>query len=203
MSQGGYVTLTGYVAREPILRKVSEGLFVADVRIGSTPRYLDRKTGEWRDGETSYYTVSCWRRLAGHVRASLHKGDPVLVRGRFRTRTYEDKQQRIRTEVEIVADTIGHDLSRGTANYMRPEPPRPAENNNNMADDSKVSDGDVAERGGNTADGDDYADDDVAIGHVATLPSGDPEVGERFDEEAAVEEFNRELEEPIEAPLPV
>ena len=87
MSQGGYVTLTGYVAREPILRKVNDGLFVADVRVGSTPRYLDRKTGEWRDAETSYYSVSCWRRLAGHERASLHKRAPDEVRGRFRTRT--------------------------------------------------------------------------------------------------------------------
>ena len=196
MSQGGYVTLTGYVAREPILRKVNDGLFVADVRVGSTPRYLDRKTGEWRDAETSYYSVSCWRRLAGHVRASLHKGDPVLVRGRFRTRTYKDKQGQIRTEVEIVADTIGHDLSRGTANYIRPEPPRPVANNQDVADESGPSVG-----GG--ADGDEYLDEDAVNGNVAALPSGDPEADERFDEEAAVEEFRGELEEPIETPQPV
>jgi single-strand DNA-binding protein len=196
MSQGGYVTLTGYVAREPILREIRKGLFVADVRVGSTPRYQDRASGEWRDGETSYYTVSCWRRLAEHARASLHKGDPILVRGRFRTRTYEDKQKRIRTEVEIVADTIGHDLSRGSANYIRPNPPRQAENNDDMADDSRTSDGDVA-------GGSEFVDDETASGHVAVPPSGDPEAGERFDEEAAVEEFNRELEEPIEAPVSV
>jgi single-strand DNA-binding protein len=203
MSQGGYVTLTGYVAREPILRQVSEGLFVADVRVGITPRYLDRKTGEWRDAETSYYSVSCWRRLAGHVRASLHKGDPVLVRGRFHTRTYEDREGRIRTEIEIVADTIGHDLSRGTANYMRPEPPRPANTNGGdplggaageVADDSTHADSDMAER-----DGDIYAPSE----HMASPPSDDLGVGEKVDEEAAFAELRGELEEPIGDPLPV
>jgi single-strand DNA-binding protein len=123
MSQGGFVTLVGFVAREPIIRKTKDGRFVADVRVGATTRKLDKLTGEWVDVETSYYTVNCWRRLAEHVRASLHKGDPVLIKGRFRTRSYEDKTGRLRTEAEIVADPVGHDLTRGIALYMRPERP--------------------------------------------------------------------------------
>ena len=49
----------------------------------------------------------------------MHKGEPVLVRGRFKTNTYEDKDGRPRTETRITADTVGHDLSRGVANYIR------------------------------------------------------------------------------------
>src|SRR5215469_6070722 len=94
MSQGAYVTLIGFVAREPTLRTTRDGRLVADVRVGATTRYYDKATDQWRDGDTSYYTVNCWRRLAGHVRASLHKGDPVMVKGRFRTHTYEDRQNR-------------------------------------------------------------------------------------------------------------
>ena len=89
--------------------------------MGTTTRMLDKQTGEWVETDTSYYTVTCWRRLADHAKASLRKGDPVLVKGRFRTSSYEDKTGRLRTEVEIVADTVGHDLSRGIANYIRPE----------------------------------------------------------------------------------
>jgi len=100
------------------------------VRVGTASRMLDKQTGEWVDGETSFYTVTCWRRLADHAKASLRKGDPVLVKGRFRTSSYEDKTGRLRTEVEIVADTVGHDLNRGIANYIRPERPR-----QNAADD--------------------------------------------------------------------
>jgi single-strand DNA-binding protein len=119
MSQGGYVTLVGFVAREPNLREVKDGRHVTEVRVGTTSRVKDMETGEWRDADTSYYTVNCWRRLADNVRASLRKGDPVVVKGRFKTRSYEDKTGQLRTVVEITADTVGHDLSQGIANYIK------------------------------------------------------------------------------------
>ena len=119
MSQGAFVTLVGYVAQEPNIRTTRTGKTVTDLRVGITPRYLDQATGEWRDAESSYFSVSCWERLAHHVRASLHKGEPVLVRGRFKTSTFEDKDGRPRTDTKITADVVGHDLSRGVANYIR------------------------------------------------------------------------------------
>jgi single-strand DNA-binding protein len=119
MSQGAFVTLVGYVAQEPNIRTTRTGKTVTDLRVGITPRYRDQATGEWRDAESSYFTVSCWDRLAHHVRASMHKGEPVLIRGKFKTSTYEDKDGRPRTETKITADVVGHDLSRGVANYIR------------------------------------------------------------------------------------
>ena len=121
MSQGGYMTLVGFVAQDPKQRKIRDGVLVTDLRVGATPRVLDRVTGEWRDGETSYFDVSCWRRLGDHVRASLHKGDPVLVKGRVRSRSWVDKAGVSRTVYDIVADTVGHDMNRGVANYLRPD----------------------------------------------------------------------------------
>ena len=122
MSQGGYVTLVGFVAQDPNIRTTATGKHVTKVRVGTTPRFRDSATGQWRDAETSYFNVSCWSRLADHVRASLHKGDPVIVKGRFKTSSFEDKNGQLRTSIEITADTVGHDLSRGPANYMRPRP---------------------------------------------------------------------------------
>jgi single-strand DNA-binding protein len=127
MSQGAYVTLIGYVAQEPSIRTTKTGKVVTELRVGIAPRFRDRATGEWRDGQPSYFSVSCWERLAHHVRASMHKGEPVLVRGRVRTDTFEDKDGRPRTETRITADTVGHDLSRGVANYMRQRPQSPAD----------------------------------------------------------------------------
>jgi single-strand DNA-binding protein len=121
MSQGGYVTLVGFVAQDPRQRETKDGTRVTDLRVGATTRVQDRVTNQWRDGDTSYYNVSCWRRLGDHVRASLRKGDPVVIKGRFRSRTFEDKTGQPRTVIEIVADTVGHDLNRGIANYMRPQ----------------------------------------------------------------------------------
>jgi single-strand DNA-binding protein len=122
MSQGAYVTLVGFVAQEPNIRSTKNGKVVTDLRVGITPRFRDNASGEWRDGQTSYFSVSCWERLAHHVRASLHKGEPVLVKGRFRTDSYEDKAGQVRSEVRITADTVGHDLTRGIANYIRHRP---------------------------------------------------------------------------------
>jgi single-strand DNA-binding protein len=120
MSQGNYITLTGFVTAEPALgfTKASKTP-VTKIRVGSTPRWLDRGTGEWRDGETSYYNVRCWRKLAENVTGSLRKGDMILVRGKFSTRTWVDEQQHTRVELEVEADSVGHDMSFGWSRFNR------------------------------------------------------------------------------------
>src|ERR1035438_5140872 len=75
MSQGGYVTLVGFVAQDPRQHETKGGR-LTKLRIGATTRVQDRATQEWRDADTSYYDVSCWRKLGDHVQASLRKGDP-------------------------------------------------------------------------------------------------------------------------------
>jgi len=120
MSQDNQITLRGYVTGEPRFFQTNQPDNVgAEVRLGSTPRWVDRTTGEWREGEPSYYTVKCWRKLALNVKASLHKGDRVIVRGKFSTRTWTDNQQRPRVDVEVEADTIGHDLLFGVSIFNR------------------------------------------------------------------------------------
>jgi single-strand DNA-binding protein len=113
------VSLVGYVASTPKLAQTKAGRFVTNMRVGVTPRRLDKVTGQWSDGDTSYMTVTCWRGLANNVAACLRKGDPVVVKGKMRVRQYEDKEGRPRTEVEVDASTIGHDLTRGVAHFVR------------------------------------------------------------------------------------
>lgn len=167
MSQGGYVTLVGFVAQDPNIRTTATGKLVTKVRVGTTPRFRDSATGQWRDAETSYFNVSCWARLADHVRASLHKGDPVIVKGRFRTSTFEDKNGQLRTAIEITADTVGHDLSRGPANYIRLRAQRV-----NTEDDPA---------------GDEFTEN-------PDLPGG-PEGADGIIDEDAIERFGRDLDD--------
>jgi single-strand DNA-binding protein len=200
MSQGGYVTLVGFVAREPHLRKIKETISVADMRIGTTARYLDRANDLWRDGETNYYSVTCWRRLADNVRASLHKGDPVIVKGKFRTRTYTDREGTVKTEAEIIADTVGHDLSRGTANFLRPAKVRPE-----VASD--LENGERARAAMDPDDLDDYADgpdgtgpddtgEEPAPGGMDTPPPlADPGSGVQRLTEESVDSFTHDLDD--------
>ena len=167
MSQGAFVTLVGYVAQEPNIHTTKTGKTVTDLRVGITPRYRDQASGEWRDAESSYFTVSCWDRLAHHVRASMHKGEPVLVRGKIKTSTYEDKDGRPRTDTRITADTVGHDLSRGVANYIRHRPGQAAANAGAPGDQGPGSpdqrEGQNPDEGQNLGQGQDDMIDEDAI----------------------------------------
>ena len=120
MSQENTITLRGFVTAEPKLyQPTPTHTPVTEIRVGSTPRRLNRATGEWEDGDTSYYTVKCWRRLAVNVKSCLRKGDMVIIKGKFVTRTWVDDQQRTRTQMQVEADTVGHDLSFGWSHFNR------------------------------------------------------------------------------------
>jgi single-strand DNA-binding protein len=175
MSQGAYVTLVGFVAQDPTIRATATGKQLTRVRVGTTPRYRDDEAGQWRDGETSYYDVKCWNRLAAHVRQSLHKGEPVIVKGKFRTGTYKDKDGQTRISFEITADTLGHDLSRGTANYMRVQSRRA------NADDG----GARGEFAGNP--------EGSGMPEGSAMPEDPMDLDEILDDEA-IERFGRDLE---------
>ena len=117
------ISLTGYVATQPVTRIFNSGAGNLTMRVAWTPRWLDRATGEWADGNTSYVTVICWRKLAANVALCVRKGDPVVVVGRLSVRSFSDKDGKSRTAVEIDAISVGHDLSRGVASFQRVRPP--------------------------------------------------------------------------------
>jgi single-strand DNA-binding protein len=120
MSQDNQITLRGYLTAEPRLyQKTATAIPVTEIRVGSTPRRLNRETGEWQDAPTSYFTVKCWRRLAINAASSLHKGETVIIRGRFYANTWVDSQQQTRTRLEIEADSLGHDLAYGWSHFLR------------------------------------------------------------------------------------
>jgi single-strand DNA-binding protein len=115
-------TVTGYVATKPFLSETRTGLPTLSMRVGWTPRRIDRVTGEWTDGPTCFVSVKCFGRMAQNAKASLDKGDPVLVTGTLRMHDYQSKEGVLRTSVDITASALGHDLSRGITNYMRVRP---------------------------------------------------------------------------------
>ncbi|WP_300678407.1 single-stranded DNA-binding protein [Nocardioides sp.] len=114
------ITLRGNVGSDVVLRDVGETQ-VANFRVGATPRVLNRATGQWHDGVTQWYTVNAWRRLAPNVKRSIFKGDPVLVHGRLTVKEWADKDGVLRTTLEVEADSVGHDLMRGTTSFARPQ----------------------------------------------------------------------------------
>jgi single-strand DNA-binding protein len=115
-------TVAGYVATKPFLSETKTGLSTLSMRVGWTPRRIDRMTGEWTDGPTCFVSVKCFGRMAQNAKASLDKGDPVVVTGTLRMHDYQSKEGVLRTSVDIAATALGHDLSRGITNYIRVRP---------------------------------------------------------------------------------
>jgi single-strand DNA-binding protein len=125
MSQDNQITLRGYLTAEPKLhQKTPAATPVTEIRVGSSPRRLNRETGEWQEAAASYYTVKCWRRLAINAASSLHKGDMVVIRGRFYMNRWVDNEQRPRANLEIEADSVGHDLAYGWSHFLRGSRPQ-------------------------------------------------------------------------------
>lgn len=113
-----YTTVVGNLATRVDLRSVPDGTAVASFRVASNERRRDRTTGSWRDGDTLYVNVTCWRALAENVHASFGVGDPVVVHGRLFTRSWE-KDGRRQSVVEMEGYAVGPDLARSRALVTR------------------------------------------------------------------------------------
>jgi len=112
------IFLTGLVATSPRHVTTSEGLAITSFRLASSQRRFDKALSKWVDGETNWFTVSAFRALATNAASSVVKGDRVVVTGRLRVRDWENTD-RSGTNVEIEADSLGHDLTWGTSVYTR------------------------------------------------------------------------------------
>ena len=112
------IQVIGNVASDVRFNSTAEGIPVASFRLAATERKFDRSQSRWVDGDVNWYTVSCWRALGENVTESINKGDPIFVVGRLNVRNWE-RDERSGTTLDITAELIGHDLSRGTAKFQR------------------------------------------------------------------------------------
>jgi single-strand DNA-binding protein len=112
-------TVTGNLTADPELRYTPAGRQVASFTIANTPRFPDRATGEWQDGETWFVRCSAWGDLAENIAASLSKGNAVIAAGRLRSRSWETDDGAKRSVVEMTVDDIGPTLRRATVKVTR------------------------------------------------------------------------------------
>ena len=117
-----YVTLRGWLGADVRYRQAGDSP-VAEFRLGVTPRYFDRQRSDWVDGTTQWYTVKAWRQLADNCRDSLRRADPVVVHGRLSQASWV-KDGVERTDLEVTAVSVGHDLALGTTQFRRSQPKR-------------------------------------------------------------------------------
>jgi single-strand DNA-binding protein len=109
------ITIAGNLVDDPELRFTPAGQPVARFRVASTPRYLDKNTNEWKDGDSLFLTCNVWRQAAENVAESLTRGMRVIVSGRLRQRSYETKEGEKRTVYEVEVDDVGPSLRNASA----------------------------------------------------------------------------------------
>lgn len=164
------MTINGWVATEPSQHVGPTGARLTSFRMASTSRFYDREKGEWTDGRTEWFTVKVFRSAAITVANSIHKGQPVVVHGRFRTAEWEGEEG-TRVDLVIDATSVGHDLTRGTAEFTRaygdaaladddPGESTPDENSADVADDEDPED---TEEGSPVGPSSEEADVDLAM----------------------------------------
>jgi single-strand DNA-binding protein len=113
------ITIAGNLVDDPELRFTPAGQPVARFRIASTPRFLDKNTNEWKDGDSLFLTCNVWRQAAENVAESLTRGMRVIVSGRLRQRSYETKEGEKRTVYEVEVDDVGPSLRNASAKVNR------------------------------------------------------------------------------------
>ncbi|MFM7861039.1 MAG: single-stranded DNA-binding protein [Candidatus Nanopelagicaceae bacterium] len=113
------ITIIGNLVDDPELRFTPSGAAVAKFRVASTPRYLDRNTNEWKDGDSLFLQCQIWRQAAENVAESLTRGMRVIVSGRLKQRSYETKEGEKRTVFEVEVDEVGPSLRNATAKVTK------------------------------------------------------------------------------------
>ncbi|MFJ5592099.1 single-stranded DNA-binding protein [Streptomyces noursei] len=113
------ITVVGNLVDDPELRFTPSGAAVAKFRVASTPRTFDRQTNEWKDGESLFLTCSVWRQAAENVAESLTRGTRVIVQGRLKQRSYEDREGVKRTVYELDVEEVGASLRNATAKVTK------------------------------------------------------------------------------------
>jgi len=113
------ITVIGNLTADPELRFTPSGAAVANFTVASTPRQFDKRTNEWKDGETLFLRCSVWREAAENVAESLQKGMGVIVQGRLKSRSYDTKEGERRTVTELDVDEVGPSLRNARAKVTR------------------------------------------------------------------------------------
>jgi len=110
------ITVVGGLVDDPELRFTPSGVAVAKFRVAAVPRNFNKDTNQWEDAKDGLFlTCNAWRDVAENVAGSLQKGMRVLVQGRLKQRSWEDKEGQRRTVFELDVDDVGPSLKSATA----------------------------------------------------------------------------------------
>jgi len=125
MASFNKVILAGNLTRDPELRYTPKGTAVARVTLAVNRTYT-AEGGEKKE-EVSFVDVDVWGRQAEVISQYMKKGRPLLVEGRLKQDTWEDKNTKQKqSKLKVVLESFSFvDSNRGEGGGAPPAP-RPA-----------------------------------------------------------------------------
>jgi single-strand DNA-binding protein len=133
MANFNKVILVGNLTRDPELRYAPKGTAIAKIGLAIN-RSWRTETGETRE-ETTFVDVDAFGRTAENIGQYMRKGSPILVEGRLRLETWDDKQtNQKRSKLSVVAEVVqflgsprGAEGGTGGGEPARSRPSQPAQ----------------------------------------------------------------------------
>jgi single-strand DNA-binding protein len=105
MASYNRVILLGNLTRDPELRYVQSGMAVTDIGLAVNEKRKNAN-GEWIE-ETTFVDVTLWGRTAEVVSEYAGKGAPLLIEGRLKLDSWDDKQTgQKRSKLKVVGDRM-------------------------------------------------------------------------------------------------
>jgi single-strand DNA-binding protein len=119
------VIIAGNLTRDPELRYTPKGTAVAHITL-AVSRTWKSETGESKE-EVSFVDVDAWARQAEVIAQYMKKGRPLLVEGRLKQDTWEDKNtHQKQSKLKVVLEGFTFIDSRPADGSAAPAGPRPA-----------------------------------------------------------------------------
>lgn len=97
--------IVGNVGHDPDIRYLQNGDAVASFSVAVTRRWNDRVTNERRE-ETTWFRVTCWRKLAETANQYVVKGAQIMIVGTVKASAYADKAGQPAAALELTADNL-------------------------------------------------------------------------------------------------
>ena len=138
------VILVGNVGKDPEIRRFENNI-KASFSLATSETYTPK--GGDKVTQTEWHNIVAWRRLAELAENYIRKGSQLLIEGKLRYRSYDDRDGNKKYIVEVEADTIqllgrkqdgqgqqgaasGQSAQNNSGSYSAPSQPSGASDNN-------------------------------------------------------------------------
>jgi single-strand DNA-binding protein len=105
MASFNKVILMGNLTRDPEVRQATSGNYICKFGLAVNRRYSIKGESEVRE-EVTYVDVDAFNRTAELISKYMSKGSPILIEGRLRLDSWEDKEGNKRNKLMVVCENF-------------------------------------------------------------------------------------------------